>query len=201
MKVAMYARISKHDQSQDPENQLIRLRAYAADRGWEVYGEFVDKASGADSKRPALGRMLADARARRFGIILVTKVDRLARSLLNLETIMKELDGRGVKLECVDQPISTVGPSGTLMRQILGSVAEFERELIRERTIDGLRKARSEGKRLGRPPMDVSTEEIVRLKAEGLTHRQVASRVGMSYQGVRKRLRSAGATKRGGSRR
>lgn len=197
MKCALYARVSKHDDSQDPENQLARLRTYAADRGWEVYDECVDKASGADTVRPSLDRMLADARARKFGIILVTKVDRLARSLLNLETIMKALDERGVKLECIDQPISTAGPSGTLMRQILGAVAQFERELIRERTVDGLRKARSSGKRLGRPPMNVSTDEIVKLKNEGLTHKQVAEKVGMSYQGVRKRLRAASATKRG----
>lgn len=197
MKVALYARVSKHDDAQDPENQLVRLRTYAASRGWDVFGEYVDRASGAKTVRPGLDRMIADALARRFGIILVTKVDRLARSLRNLENLIAEVEERGVKLECTDQPFSTGGASGTLTRQILGAVAQFERELIRDRTRDGLAKARSSGRRLGRPPLNVSTDEIVKLKKEGLTHKQIAAKVGMSYQGVRKRLRAAGATKRG----
>ncbi|MFH1579163.1 MAG: recombinase family protein [Thermoplasmatota archaeon] len=200
MKVALYARVSKADQSQDPENQLVRLREYAKIRGWDVFQEYKDKASGADAKRPDLDKMVADAKARRFGVILVTKVDRLARSLRNLENIISEVEERGVKFECADQAFSTGGASGTLTRQVLGAVAEFERELIRDRTKDGLAKARSAGRRLGRPPMNVSTDEIVKLNGEGLTHKQVAARVGMSRQGIRKRLRSAGATKGGGFR-
>ena len=82
MKVALYARVSKADDSQDPENQVIRLREYAEGRGWEVYGEpYIDYASGADAFRPALDRMMSDARAHRFGIILVVKIDRIARNM------------------------------------------------------------------------------------------------------------------------
>ena len=200
MKCALYARVSKHDDSQDPENQLVRLREYAKGRGWDIYREYFDKASGANAKRPALDKMVADAKARRFGVILVTKVDRMARSLRNLENLIAEVEERGVKFECTDQAFSTDGASGTLTRQILGAVAQFERELIRDRTRDGLARARLSGRRLGRPPLNISTEQILRLKEAGLTHKQIAAKVGMSYQGVRKRLRAAGATKGGRSR-
>ena len=107
-RVALYARVSKADDSQDPQNQLMRLIAYANDRGWEVYRQYVDRASGANQDRPALEEMLAAARANRFRCIVVTKIDRMARSTINLYDVVKQLTDLKVGLVCIDQPeIST----------------------------------------------------------------------------------------------
>ena len=97
MKVALYARVSKADDSQDPDSQLMHLIAYANERDWIVIDRYVDTASGADDNRPQLDRMMADARGRRFGLVLCVKVDRLARSVTSLYRILSELEARGVK--------------------------------------------------------------------------------------------------------
>jgi DNA invertase Pin-like site-specific DNA recombinase len=201
MKVALYARVSKADESQDPENQLIRLREYALQRGWIVYREYVDKASGADANRPNLRQMLSDARARRFGLVLTAKIDRIARSSLDLKQIIAELEGRGIKFECTDQPFSTNTPTGKLLFGILGEIAEFERSLIVERTKAGLARARAQGKRLGHPRLEVGWRghpkvDIARvhaLRAEGASYRAIGKELGISHQTVKNRLRYEGS--------
>ncbi len=192
MKVALYARVSKGDESQNPENQLLRLRAYASERGHAVYGEYVDLASGANPNRPELDRMLADARARRFSLVLCVKVDRLARSVPNLYAMLAELDSRGIAFECTDQPIATNTPTGKLLLNVLAGIAEFERELIRDRTRAGLARARAEGKSLGRPRKRVNMSKARKLRAEGLGYRKIARELGVSYVTVRERLKNEG---------
>lgn len=170
----------------------MRLRDYARERGWEVYHEYTDLASGSDSSRPELERMLRDGRAHRFQLVLTVRLDRIGRSILGARSIFNlitELESHGVRFECTDQPISTNNPHGRLTLAILGGVADFEKELIRERTKAGLVRARSQGKRLGRPPNPARTEEILRLRSEGLSLRQIAQRLGISHQGVKQRLR------------
>ncbi|MFW9943941.1 MAG: recombinase family protein [Candidatus Sifarchaeia archaeon] len=196
MKAALYGRVSKADDSQSPDNQLLRMRAYAEDRGWIVYDEYVDKASGADAHRPELDRMMNDAKARRFSIVLCVKVDRLARSVLNLYATIAQLDHKGIGFECTDQDISTSSATGKLLLTVLGGIAEFERELISERTKAGLARAKASGKTLGRPRYDISDAEILRLRSEGLSLKQIAERLGMSHQGIKKRLQMVRATKR-----
>jgi DNA invertase Pin-like site-specific DNA recombinase len=194
MKVALYARVSKADESQNPENQLMRLRSYAQECGYEVSEDrvYVDMASGVDANRPQLDRMMADARARRFSLVLCVKVDRLARSVSNLYALLSEFDARGVKFECIDQSITTNTPTGKLLLSILGGVAEFERELIRDRTKAGLARAKAQGKRLGRPRKRVNMERAHELRAQGFGYRKIASEVGVSYVTVRDRLRKEG---------
>jgi len=192
MKVALYARVSRSDESQNPENQLMRLRSYASERGWTVYDEYVDMASGADANRPQLDRMMADARARRFSLVLCVKVDRLARSVSNLYAMLTEFDARGVKFECIDQSITTNTPTGKLLLSILGGVAEFERELIRDRTRAGLARAKAQGKRLGRPRKRVNMDRARELRSQGLGYRKIADALGVSYVTVRERLINEG---------
>jgi DNA invertase Pin-like site-specific DNA recombinase len=201
VKVAFYARVSKADESQDPENQLMRLRAYASERGWDVAGQYVDKASGADANRPQLRQMLNDARARRFGLVLTTKIDRIARSSLDLKQIIADLEGRGIKFECTDQPFSTNTPTGKLLFGILGEIAEFERSLIVERTKAGLARARTQGKRLGHPRLEVGwkghprvdVDRIYALRAQGMSYRAIAKQLGVSHQTVKNRLGNEGS--------
>ena len=200
MKVALYARVSKSDESQDPENQLMRLRSYASERGWEVFEEYVDMASGADANRPRLRRMLNDANARRLGLVLTTKIDRIARSSLDLKLLISELEGRGIKFECTDQPFSTNTPTGKLLFGILGEIAEFERALIVERTKAGLARARAQGKRLGHPRLEVGWKghprvdfaRVHALRAQGMSYRVIAKQLGVSHQTVKNRLRNEG---------
>jgi len=192
VKIALYARVSRADESQDPENQLMRLIAYANERDWTIIDKYVDTASGADDNRPELDRMLADARARRFGLILCVKVDRLARSVTSLYRILSELDARGVKFECTDQTISTNTPTGKLLLSVLAGVAEFERELIRDRTKAGLARARAQGKTLGRPRKAVDMDRARELRGQGLGYRKIAKELGVSHQTLFLRLRNEG---------
>ena len=192
LKCALYARVSKTDESQNPENQLMRLRSYADERGWQVYQEYVDHASGADANRPQLNQMIRDARGRRFSLVLTTKIDRIARSSLNLKQIIADLEARGIKFECTDQPFSTNTPTGKLLFGILGEIAEFERSLIIERTKAGLQRARAQGKRLGRPKVAVDRARILELKAQGLGYRKIADELGVSHQTILNRLRNEG---------
>jgi DNA invertase Pin-like site-specific DNA recombinase len=172
--IALYARVSTSEQN--PDAQLIRLRAYARDRG-AVALEFTDKASGATRKRPALEALLEAARRREVSAVVVVKLDRVARSVAHLAELGEELRALEVALVVLDQAIDTATPSGRLLFNVLGSIAEFERDLIRERTRDGLEAARRRGSRLGRPPaLDrQARERVARLRATGASVRKIAA--------------------------
>lgn len=198
MRVAIYARVSRADKDQDPENQLRKLRELAQRRGYEIYAEFHDYISGGAPMKPALDKMLAEGRARHYDAIFIVRLDRLARSVKQLLTILEELDHYGLALICADQEIDTKSPTGRLLFTVLGAVAELELELIRERTKDGLAKARAQGKTLGRRPDKALNEQIGALKAQGLSLREIATRLGMSYESVKQRLRRARVQNRNG---
>ena len=149
MKAAIYARVSTLDQ--EPENQLQELRRYAQARGWTAV-EYVDRGvSGAKDRRPALDQLLADAKRRRFDVVVCWRLDRLGRNLKHLITLLDELQALGVAFVSLAEGIDATTPAGKLQMHILGAIAEFERERIRERVLAGLQRARTQGKRLGRP--------------------------------------------------
>ncbi|MCE5297234.1 MAG: recombinase family protein, partial [Euryarchaeota archaeon] len=118
--------------------------------------------------------------------------DRMTRSTKQLLTILDDLNHYGVSLKCSDQDIDTGNAAGKLLFTILGAVAELELELIRERTKDGLARAKSEGKRLGRPLNPILDAQITRMREEGLSYREIGNSVGLSHQAVKKRLKRAG---------
>lgn len=161
--VALYARVSTL-LAQDPEMQLIELREYAARRGWTISAEYVDRTSGAKESRPALNRLMADAHQRKFDVVAVWKIDRFGRFLRHLVNVLAELEGRGIAFVSMRDNLDLSTPSGRLRFQIIGAMAEFERALIQERVVAGLRNARAKGKRLGRPPMFVDTARIAVLR-------------------------------------
>src|SRR5688572_16881079 len=149
MTAAIYARVSTFDQQ--PENQLEELRRYAAARGWQVH-EYVDHGiSGAKERRPALDSMLADAKRRRFDILLCWRLDRLGRNLRHLITLLDEVQALGIAFVSLAEGIDATTPAGKLQLHILAAIAEFERGRIQERVRAGLARARAQGKRLGRP--------------------------------------------------
>ena len=184
-RIALYARVSTADQH--PAAQLDRLRDYAAARGLEVAEEYTDQGvSGAKDRRPALDRLVADARRRHFDAIACVKLDRLARSVRHLTAVAADFDALGVDLIVVDQAIDTSTPSGRLLFNVLGSIAEFERDLIRERTIAGLAAARRRGRTPGRPPaLDPrSRARALRLRRSGHSIRAIARQLGVGHSTV-----------------
>jgi DNA invertase Pin-like site-specific DNA recombinase len=151
--VALAARVSTRDKNQDPEVQLVPMREYAARRQWEVVGEYVDYARAADfTRRLRWRQLLMDTRHRRVDLVAVWKLDRAWRSTIDCLNTLKDWEARGVGFVCVSQPeLDTTTPIGRLLITVLAAVAEFERDLIRDRVLEGLENARRKGTRLGRP--------------------------------------------------
>ena len=150
MRVALYARVSTRDQ--DCEMQLCDLRGMAQARGVRVVGEYVDKGvSGAKDRRPALDRLLKDARRRRFDAVWVWRFDRFARSLRHLVTALDEFRALDIDFLSHQEAVDTSTPAGRMLFQVIGAMAEFEREIIRERVVAGIQRAKRNGKKLGRP--------------------------------------------------
>ena len=189
LRVALYARVSTQN-GQHPEMQLTELREYASRRGWAVAGEYVDEGvSGSKDSRPALNRLMADAHRRHFDIVACWKVDRFGRSLKHLVNALADLDSYGVAFVSLRDNLDLSTPTGRLMFQIIGAMAEFELSLTKERVKCGLVNARANGKRLGRPRRVADGDRILQMKAEGASLREIANAMGIGYGTVRKRLR------------
>ena len=176
-KIAIYARVSTDKQS--VENQLIELRAVAERSGYEIVSEYLDEGiSGAKSRqdRPALNAMLKAATQRKFDLVMCWSIDRLGRSLQNLVEILNELQSLKVDLMFLQQGLDTSSASGRMMFSVFGALAEFERNLIRERVCSGLARAKRNGVKLGRPSvMNDSMVSAVRLlKERGMSVRNIS---------------------------
>jgi DNA invertase Pin-like site-specific DNA recombinase len=178
MRAAIYARVSTLEQ--DCNNQLIELRRYVEARGWTAV-EYVDRGvSGTKDKRPALDAMLRDAKRRRFDVVVCWRLDRLGRNLKHLITLLDELQALGVAFVSLAEGIDATTPAGKLQMHILGAIAEFERERIRERVLAGLQRAKAQGKRLGRPRRELPLDAILAARTAGLSVRDAAVQLGVS---------------------
>jgi DNA invertase Pin-like site-specific DNA recombinase len=151
MRTALYYRVSTEDQTIEPQQQ--ELRGYCQNRDWKIVAEFTDVVSGSKSSRVSLDLMMARLRKGEFDVVMVVKMDRLARSLSHFAQLVGEFDKHGVALVCPGQGIDTSksNPAGRLQMHVLAAVAEFERSLIIERTKAGLAAARARGVKLGKP--------------------------------------------------
>jgi DNA invertase Pin-like site-specific DNA recombinase len=185
-RAALYGRVSTTGQT--AENQLLALRAFAAARGWTAI-EFVDHGiSGAREKRPRLDEMLAAVRTRKVDVVACVKLDRLARSVAHLVAMVREFEVLGVDLVVLDQAIDTTTPAGRLLFHVLAAISEFERDLIRDRVLAGLRRARAQGVRIGRPRRLVDLQRAHALLAAGQSRRQVARTMGVAASTLSVRL-------------
>lgn len=187
-KIAIYARVSTANNGQDPETQLLPLREYAKARTFEIYREYVDVASGVKEKRPSLDELLIDARKRKFDAVVVWKLDRLGRSLKHLITLIEEFQALGIQFISYTEGMDTTTPAGKLLFNVIGAIAGFERDLIRERVKAGLQRARTQGRHLGRPTVPYDTSRIVALRQSGRSVRGIAGEVGVSHTTVRRVL-------------
>jgi len=194
LRVALYARVSTSNKGQDVGLQLDELQRVAEQRGWAVSGQYVDDGvSGATDSRPELDRMMVDAQAGHFDLVAVWKLDRLGRSLQHLLRLISDLSRWGVGFASLrDSGIDTTTPSGRLMLQIMGALAEYEHELIRERVIAGVRRAQAQGKHCGRPKVELEIRPAVAMLEQGRGLREVASIIGVSRTTLRRRLSEAG---------
>jgi len=177
MRAAIYARVSTTDQ--DNSLQVGELTGYVERRGWELTEIYQDHLSGAKASRPGLEKLLADAHSRRFDVVLVWKLDRFGRSLLHCVAAIQELRSIDIRFIATSQGMDTdeTNPASKLLLHILAAVAEFERELIRERVQAGVRKARAQGKRIGRPRKVFDRDEVFRLRSDGVSIEEISRRM------------------------
>jgi putative DNA-invertase from lambdoid prophage Rac len=191
MRAAIYARVSTLDQ--EPENQLQELRRYIEARSWTGQ-EYVDRGvSGAKERRPALDDLVRDATRRKFDVLVCWRLDRLGRNLRHLVTLLEDLQTVGVAFVSLGEGIDCTTPAGKLQLHILAALAEFERERIRERVLAGLRRARSQGKRLGRPMRELPPEAVQMAHSGRVTVSVAADRLGVSRATAHRWLKQAKA--------
>ena len=186
-RVAIYARVSTTNHGQDVGLQTGDLRQFAEARGWRLADEYVDQGvSGSKDSRPELNRLMADAKRRKFDVVLVWKLDRFGRSLRHLVNALAEFESLGIAFVSLSDNLDLGTPSGRLMFQIIGAMAEFERALIQERVRAGIRNARAKGRRIGRPRVAVDAVRIAALRASGLSWRTIERELGISVRTARR---------------
>lgn len=186
----MYARVSTLDQH--PETQLLDLRRLVEQRGLQIVDEYIDRdVSGSRARRPALDRLMADAARHRFDVVVVAAFDRLARSVRQLLETLDELNRLGIEFISMRENVDSGGPLGRAIIVIIGAIAELERSLIIERVRAGMRRARLEGQQIGRRPLDLDRDAIIRDRARGLSFGDLAKLPRVSRTTIRRVLRRA----------
>src|ERR1035438_755588 len=188
-RAVLYVRVSTPDQSIEP--QLLDLRQMAAARGYEIVREYSDKLSGTKSKRPGLDALLSDAQRHRFDVVMVWAFDRMARSVRHFLEVLDELNHLGIEFVSFRESIDTSGPLGRAMVVIVGAIAELERNLIVERVKAGMRRAKLEGRQIGRSRLDVNREQVVTDRRSGMSLTQVAKKHCISRASVCRLMKEA----------
>ena len=189
-KAAVYTRVSTTDQH--IESQLYDLREMAAQRGFEVVHEYEDRGvCGKKARRPGLDALMADARRRKFSVVLVAAFDRIARSTRNFLQIVDELDSLGIEFVSRREGVATGDAMGRLFVTIISAISELERSLIVERVRSGMRMAKLQGRQIGRARLDVNREQVVQDRRSGLSLTQVAKRHNISRASVCRLMKEA----------
>ena len=196
MRVAISARVSTSDKDQEPETQLMPLRDFVQAQEWDVYDEYVDRASANDqAHRTEWRRLLDDAAKRRFKVVLVFKLDRAFRSVKHMHDTLSVWELVGVSFKSSREQFDTSTALGRLLMNLLAALAEFELELIRERVKAGMDRARRQGKRIGRPKvMDRRGFKnrfgaiLERLNAGDISRRKAAKELGIGYATLKRLL-------------
>src|SRR6202166_854464 len=182
-RVAVYARVSTVDQH--PESQLLDLRQFAAQRGLQIVQEYVDHGfCGARMRRPQLDRMMDDARRHKFDVVMVWACDRLARSTKHLLQVLDELNGFAIQFLSQREAIDTEGALGRAIIVIVSAIAELERSLIVERVRSGMRRAKLEGRQIGRARLDINRQQVVEDRRTGMSLTLVARKHSISRASV-----------------
>ena len=192
-RAALYLRVSTVDQH--PETQVHDLRQMAAQRGFEIVAEYTDRISGVKARRPGLDELMHDARRGRFDVVLVWASDRIARSVKHFLDVLDELNRLNVEFVSFREQIDTGGPLGRAIVVIIGAIAELERNLIVERVKAGMRRARLEGRQIGRQPLALDREAIFQDRQRGMSLGQLARSYGASRATIHRVLREHASTR------
>jgi DNA invertase Pin-like site-specific DNA recombinase len=190
-RAVLYARVSTGEQN--VETQLLDLRQMAKQRGHEIVCEYSDVISGAKAKRPGLDQLMADARRHRFDIVLVAAFDRIARSVRHFLEVLDELNHLGIEFASLRESIDTSGPLGRAVVVIVGAIGELERSLIVERVKAGMRRAKLEGRRIGRAPLEIDRQQLIQDRRCGMSLTQVAKKHRISRASVCRLMKEADA--------
>jgi len=178
-RVGCYLRVSTTEQT--VENQRNDLRAYCQARGWDDVIEYSDTGvSGTRERRPGLDHLMSEVKSRRVDVVVVAAFDRLGRSVRHLVETLELLRHLDVEFISLREQIDTGSPLGQAVFTIIAAIAQLERSLIVERVKAGLRRARAEGKRLGRPRLRIDARQLERVVSRGLTVREGAKELGIS---------------------
>jgi len=186
-RAALYMRVSTVDQH--PETQLLDLRQLAAQRGFEIVAEYTDRISGVKARRPGLDQLMREARRGRFDVVLVWACDRIARSTRHFLEVLDELNRLNIEFVSFREQIDTGGPLGRAMVVIIGAIAELERNLIVERVRAGMRRARLEGRSIGRPSLELDHTAILRDRQHGHSLGELARSYAVSRTTIYRVLR------------
>ncbi len=194
VRIAVYAGLSTLHQGQDTGLKLDELRQVAAQRGWSITTKYVDEGvSGAETSRPALDRMMADAQAGKLDLVAVWKLDRLGRSLPHLLQVLVRLAARGVGFAAIrDASIDTTTPTRRLLLRLLGAFADYDRSLLRERVVAGVRHPQASGKHCGRPRKELDLRPALALFNEERGLKDLARFLKVPRATLRRRLDEAG---------
>ncbi len=188
-RAALYLRVSTVDQH--PETQLHDLHQLAAQRGFQIIEEYTDKISGTKAKRPGLDQLMRDAHRGRFDVVMVWACDRLARSVRHFLDVLDQLNHLNIEFVSFRENLDTAGPLGRAVVTIISVVAELERALIVERVRAGIRRARLEGRRIGRAPLEVDRPALLKDRARGLSLAEIAKLHRISRSSVCRVLRQS----------
>jgi DNA invertase Pin-like site-specific DNA recombinase len=188
MRVAIYVRVSTDDQ--DVGLQLKDLRTFAKIRVMDLHAEYQDAGvSGSKKSRPALDRLMADARKRKFDAVLVWRFDRFARSSAHLAVALDEFRSLGIQFISYQENIDTSTPMGQAMFSIIAAMAQLERDIIKERVVAGIRNAQAKGVHCGRPAQAMDPAPIRALRAQGLSIRDIAAQLDVTKGTVERALK------------
>ncbi len=193
-RAVLYCRISTGDQHL--ETQLLDLREMAKQRGYETVHEYRDVISGSKAKRPGLDQLMVDARRHRFDIVLVAAFDRIARNVRHFLDVLDELNQLGIEFVSKRENIDTSGPLGRAMLTIVGAISELERSLIVERVRAGMRRAKLEGRRIGRKPLNIDRAQLVSDRLAGMSLTSVAKKYRVSRATVCRLVHESGGLKK-----
>ena len=186
-RAALYMRVSTVDQH--PETQMYDLHQMAAQRGYEIVHEYTDRICGAKARRPGLDQMMKDARHGKFDVVLVWASDRIARSVKHYLEVLDELNRLNIEFVSFRENIDTGGPLGRAIVVIIGAIAELERSLIVERVRAGMRRAKLEGRHIGRKPLNLDHSAIFNDRKRGQSLGEIAKAYSVSRATVHRVLR------------
>ena len=186
-RAALYTRVSTADQN--VAMQVNDLRQLASQRGYVIVNEYSDVISAARARRPGLAELMADAHRGQFDVVLVWAADRLARSVKHFLEVLDELNHRNIEFVSFRENLDTGGPLGRAVVTIVSVVAELERNLIIERVKSGMRRARLEGRRIGRRPLDIDRDSVFRHHIHGQSLAEIAKSFRISRTSVARIIR------------